>query len=503
MVMNPRTAYLNLPLPHEKNDLREDLPRLIAQANGFAAHAKTTDTALAARLAQAEAADVAIATFKAHSQITDTALAARLAQANAADEAIAALQERATATEQAQEQSLQTLSASLTAEADSREAACGAEAMAREAGDTAEATARAQALAAHDASLTAHDALIKRITVGSLSPVIGICCVENGGGSGLWFNIDANGQPVSPPRSYFDYHPTYNALRRVLVDGQIMEEHSKFIYKAFNIPSGPFAGKKGRLISLTKLDGFKPFPSFMKDGREIDKWYCGTFAGTNEGGTPVKIGSRPGKYPIVSLDFPTMRQYCQNRNVGGVTGFDMWDIYQVSEIQLLALIEAATTDTQAFYGRGRVDAGSAERVDATDVATASWRGHVGLWGNVWQMVNGLDLSSTGTVRIWRNDGSRQFVNTGFACPSGSASYIATLKTGSGAGYDFDDIFFPATVGGIDVATMPDGYWASGANNVLYLGALWHGGGLAGLFACNLIPPASYSAIDLGCRRAKR
>lgn len=71
------------------------------------------------------------------------------------------------------------------------------------------------ALAAHDANDSAHDALVKRITVGSLSPVIGLVCVEDGGGSGLWFNCDAAGQPVTPPKSYWDYHPTYNALRRV------------------------------------------------------------------------------------------------------------------------------------------------------------------------------------------------------------------------------------------------------------------------------------------------
>lgn len=50
---------------------------------------------------------------------------------------------------------------------------------------------------------------------------------------------------MSPPRSYFDYHPTYNALRRVLVDGQMMQEHHKFYYKAFEIASGPFAAVAG------------------------------------------------------------------------------------------------------------------------------------------------------------------------------------------------------------------------------------------------------------------
>jgi hypothetical protein len=131
---------------------------------------------------------------------------------------------------------------------------------------------------------------------GSLSPVIGICCVEDGGGSGLWFNIDAEGQPVSPPRSYFDYHPTYNALRRVLVDGQMMQEHHKFYYKAFEIASGPFAGRRGRCISPGQMDGFQPFPSFMKDGQDAT-WYAGR-SGTDEAAAPKSWVPGPARLPL-------------------------------------------------------------------------------------------------------------------------------------------------------------------------------------------------------------
>ena len=243
-MIDKKSEYLALPLPNEQNMLEDDCPRIRR----------------------------AFQTLDAHALATDAALAARLEQADAADDAIAVLQERATATEQAQAvadatmtaqgQSLQLLSTSLTAEAEAREAA-----------DDAEATARAEALAAHDASLTAHDALVKRITVGSLSPIIGICCVETGGGSGLWFNIDAEGQPVSPPRSYFDYHPTYNALRRVLVDGQVMQEHHKFYYKAFEIASGPFAGRRGRLICPGQQEGFPVFHGGRAGNRPLVLWH--------------------------------------------------------------------------------------------------------------------------------------------------------------------------------------------------------------------------------------
>ena len=487
-MIDAKTKHLALPLLNLKNDLREDCPRIKESFVMLDAHAEATDT----RLDEAEAG---VSRLEARAAQNEADVAAYGEQTDAA---LSGLGERATGLE-GRASELEDGVASLEARAQQDEA---------ELVRLDEDKATKAALAAHDANDAAHDALVKRITVGSLSPVIGLVCVEDGGGSGLWFNCDAAGQPVTPPKSYWDYHPTYNALRRVLVDNQVMVEHSKFYYRAFTIASGPFAGRTARVISPAQLDGFKPYPSFMSNGREVDHWYCGAFAGTNEGGSPIKIGSRPGKAPIVSLNFPTMQQYCANRNTGGVEGFRMWDYYQVGELQLLSMLESCTSDSQAAYGRGRVDTTSAANVDATDVATASWRGHVGLWGNVWQMVDGIDVTAAGKLRLFRNDGSRQWVETDFVCPAydgANVAYIQSFKTGAGNGWDFDDIFFPATTTtNAALATVPDGFWgrAGSAGNVLYLGA-WSGNGVsAGLCALNLNNVASYGDSSIGCRLAK-
>ena len=499
-MIDKKSEYLGLPLPNEQNMLEDDCPRIVEAFKKVDAHAKTADERLDSVENRASTAENGISALENRASALETAQASTEGTLQSHAASLSALAtEKADATALAAE-------VQARAEAVSGEASARSEAIASAV--ATEATAREEAFAEHDASLTAHDALVKRITVGSLSPVIGICCVEDGGGSGLWFNIDAEGQPVSPPRSYFDYHPTYNALRRVLVDGQMMQEHHKFYYKAFEIASGPFAGRRGRCISPGQMDGFKPFPSFMKDGQEIATWYCGTFQATDEGGSPKKLGSRPGKAPFVNVNFPTMQGYCRNRNVGGVDGFDMWNIYQAAEIQLLALIEAATPDSQAYYGRGRVDTTSAANVDATDVATATWRGHVGLWGNVWQMCAGLEISTSGTVKLWKNDGSREFVDTGFTCPAfdgSNAAYMTALKSGSGNGWDFDDIFFPATTStNASLGTIPDGFWgrSGSAGNVLYLGADWPVGVRAGLFACYLFDAASHAGTIFGCRLAR-
>ncbi len=360
----------------------------------------------------------------------------------------------------------------------------------------------------HDADPEAHAALFKSLSVGSASPVIGICCVEQGGGAGFWYNIDADGQPVSPTKSYFDHHPTYSAIRRVLIDGQVMQEHSKFYYKAFTIPSGPFAGKPGRLISPGQQDGFKVHPAFLHEGGETDHWWCGAYQATDEGADPNHanwrlMGSRPGKSPISNAWNPLLMYGYGRNEFNGVDGFGILEIYQLAELQLLMLIEAGTPDFQSFYGRGRVDTSSVALNNAADVATASWRGHVGLWGNVMQAIYGIELSSSNTIMILPNDGSRTLVNTGCTLPTSAGSYIASLDSRKGTGYDFNDIFLPGAVAAKASATIPDSFAASTAGSPCFIGGGANQGDDAGLFWMNFKLNKTGGGTYYGTRLAKR
>ena len=89
------------------------------------------------------------------------------------------------------------------------------------------------------------------------------------------------------------------------------------------------------------------------------------------------------------MDFPTARSEAYARNTGGVSGFRLWSYYDLAAIQMLASIEMGGLGMQSLIGQGRVSQSSAANVDASDVAQATWRGIVGLWGNVWQMVDGI------------------------------------------------------------------------------------------------------------------
>jgi hypothetical protein len=208
------------------------------------------------------------------------------------------------------------------------------------------------------------------------------------------------------------------------------------------------------------------------------------------------------------MDFPTARQRAYARNAGGVSGFRLWSVYDLSAIQMLATIEMGGLDMQSLIGQGRVSQSSAANVDAADVAQATWRGIVGLWGNVWQMVDGLKRNG-GTWWRWQynvpgntttSDFATGYVNTGRAALTSSGYPVTFDTTLLSAG-----IIVPATVDGTaSNGSTGDYFWSNTSTDdrVLYHGGSWGFGARAGLFCANAYyaPSAAYS--NVGARLAK-
>ncbi|MFV0423743.1 hypothetical protein [Oleidesulfovibrio sp.] len=477
ITVDDRSDFLELLLPHFANRLDKDMPRLRQTLEMLDAFAENINEALTA-------------------------------EGKTRSETAAAIQKELSAGDQAVLHALgeavQELNNSLEREIEQEAATRFATDQALEAALDAEKAEREQAAQTHDEDPSAHDALVRRITVGDISPVIGVCWLETGNCTGLWYNCDAEGQPVTPNKRYFDHHPVYSAMKRVLVDGQVMVENAPFWIKTMKPETGPFAGKLCKIISPGPADGFHPYPAFLSpSGDVLEKMYIGAYQGTGEANNMV--GSRPGKVPLVSLDFPTMQTRCTNRNTGGVEGFRMWDFYQYSALCLLFLIEHCTTESQSIMGRGYVDASGATYTD--DYRNTEWRGYVGLYGNVWQMCDGFRIATNGQIEMFKNDGSRAWVNTGKTCPAyngSAAQYAITTFDGEGAGFNFDDVFVPATQGDYTAGTFPDYFYGrnGSAGNVLYVGGQWNYASGAGLFCWYLYSPASHSATSIGCRLAK-
>lgn len=328
--------------------------------------------------------------------------------------------------------------------------------------------------------------------------IIGIVCTATGGGAGAWQRIDENFNAITTTAATFNNHPIYAGVVPQTIDGQAMIKLPKFYVKTGTVPSGPYAGKRYWMVSDQPVSGFSLHPAFMNAGAQIDQFWVGKYQGTNDGGT--KLGSVAGLTPLVSIDFPTMQARAAARNTGGVTGFSLWNIYQLSAIQTLALIEMGGADSQTLVGQGNVSGSSALAVDHATVAQASWRGIVGLWGNVWQMVDGLQTDASSRYKIWDKNGNKTYQTTSLTAPS--SGYPVTMATASGTDYDLATVFAAETTNSTaGNGTYGDYFWQS-ANCVAYHGGTWGRGAFAGLFSLNVSDAASYSPSAVGGRLAK-
>ena len=336
--------------------------------------------------------------------------------------------------------------------------------------------------------------------------IVGLVLVTPGGGAGTWQRIDENFAPKTTDAAFFNNHQTYSGIVQQTIDGQSMIKIPKFYFKAGVVPSGTYAGKAYWMISDQPAPGFSVHPAFIgAGGVELDQIWVGRYQASSSGG---KLQSVPGVSPRVSMDFPTARTEAYARNTGGVSGFRLWSYYDLGAIQMLASIEMGGLDMQSLIGQGRVNASSAANVDASDVAQATWRGIVGLWGNVWQMVDGIKRNGGNWWRWQYNvpgntttsDFATGYINTGRAALT-SGGYPVTFDTTLLAA----GIIVPATVDGTASNGSTGDYFYSSSSTddrIAYNGGTWGYGGDAGLFCLHVNNAPSGSSASVGCRLAK-
>ena len=160
-------------------------------------------------------------------------------------------------------------------------------------------------------------------------------------------------------------------------------------------------------------------------------------------------------------------------------------------------------DSQTKTGQGRVNASSAASVSATDVAQATYRGIVGLWGNVWQWMDGLKTVS-GVVNLWDQNGNKSWVSTKARQAAAGGIYPTTFMDGQGAGWDLEDVFLGDTGPTSNSnATAPDyQYMNSSGECFPIVGGYWNHAADAGLWIVDVYYAASYANSSVGARLAK-
>jgi len=329
--------------------------------------------------------------------------------------------------------------------------------------------------------------------------VVGIALISTGATSGSWARIDEDGNAKATDTAFFNAHPTYAGIVDQIIDSQAMVRVPAFYIKTGLVASGAYVGKKAIWVSDKKETGFELHPAFKTVGTDLAQYWVGKYQGTPDGAD--KLGSQPGHKPLVSINFPTMQARANARNTGGVTGFSLWNIYQLSALQMLALIELGNPDTQTLIGQGNSNSSAATNVDASPTSQASWRGIIGLWGNVWQMVDGLQTDTSRKYKIWDKQGNKTYITTNQVAPS-AGSYIVTMSEDEGVDYDLGLLFLPATMdASINNGTYADGM-LSHPNCVAYHGGDWSYGSICGLFCLGVYIAASHSYTYIGGRLAK-
>ncbi|MFJ4141406.1 hypothetical protein [Pseudomonas sp. NPDC089734] len=336
----------------------------------------------------------------------------------------------------------------------------------------------------------------KFTTKAAFANIVGIAMLTTGGGAGTWDRVDENGSTKVTDASFFSSHATYGAIQEQVVDSQNMVRIPAFYVKRGTIASGVNAGKKAVWISDQPATGFTLHPAFKNAGSDLTQFWVGKYQGVADGS---KLGSKPGATPLVNIDFPTMQSRANARNTSGVSGFALWSIYQLSAIQLLAMIEMGGSDSQALIGQGNVSTSSVLTVDSTLVAQATWRGIVGLWGNVWQMIDGIQTDASTRFVVWDRNGTKTYQTT---TRIAGTSYPVSMSEDAGTNYDLRDIFAPATGDSTPSnGSYGDYFWAS-ANCVAYYGGHYGAGSGAGLFCLFINNSAQTTNGTVGGRLAK-
>ena len=194
--------------------------------------------------------------------------------------------------------------------------------------------------------------------------IIGVC-LDNTGVNGVFYWIDSFGNKLDA----FDWtkHPTYRSISMATVDDArspvTLTKFPLFYVKtAVSGPVGTFsAGKKCWWISDIMETGFRPAACFKRTTAQdaSTKYviapfcYISTFLGhTETAGGVTCLGSKRGQTVATSLTKSEAKTYITRRNnaAAGISGFRMFDIWDLGALRILLLIAKADSNTQLMWG---------------------------------------------------------------------------------------------------------------------------------------------------------
>lgn len=298
-------------------------------------------------------------------------------------------------------------------------------------------------------------------------------------------------------------YPWSGIVRETLSTGDVMVKIPKFYFQRY---------REGNIehirIADKKTAGFELHPAFKHAGVEVDYIYVGAYK------TSSNNKSVSGASPQVSQTRATFRSNAKAKGAG----WSLWDVAVLSAIQMLMLVEFATNNMQSAIGRGYCDSNSAAistgscnsvanltgRPAGTDgKVDVVWRGIEGLWGNVWEWVDGVNWND-GTYYVcndpskYADDTATNYTALSFkGATNWSSSYITEEGLDTG---DNEHVMLPAAAGSGSESTYDcDACWSSTGWRVFRHGGNWNNGSRCGLFTAFLDDTSSYSNAYIGSR----
>ena len=396
--------------------------------------------------------------------------------------------------------------------------------------------------------------------------VIGVRRISDSGGAGSWTWIDENDNAVEVEDGYFRHHPSYQ-FEEVDLQGNDMVSIPKFYVKSdssgrYWISPTPREGfhvhpafmSKGKAIKfeVTETNGvvtdqasimIGKWQSWIDYGKmlspTVKMWSMPSWPESridalqarqrqawideHPDATPEEIDEEVAKILITEKQRVILRDvypsvnatYWENWHAAdawndhledgplNVVGFHMMNVWEWSALQWLALIEGKTTDVQSKFGMGHIDGSGLDTVDGDFNCTSNFHGIMGLWGNVWQWIQGVQTYYNGTIFVWDNIGNSVWKDTGKLAPLRSGDYELWSRgencgywkeriNASGYNYDTSDMFIPdvnSLVSDYARGSFSDGVWGRtrSASKDLYacaVGGSYDSGQWGGMFGWN-------------------
>ena len=296
--------------------------------------------------------------------------------------------------------------------------------------------------------------------------------------------------------------PWKGIIRETLDTGDVMVKIPKFYYKRYrdgNIEHIKIADKP--------VEGFTVHPAFNHGGVEKECVYVGAYK-TSSNNKSVS-GAAPQTTQTRSI-------FRTNAKAKG-SGWGLIDLSTLSAVQMLILVEFANNNSQATIGQGHggtaaINTGSCDSVpnltgrpSGTDGETdIVYRGIEGLWGNVWEIVDGVNWRGSefayyvsNTPSDYADDTDVSHKKLAYVGAKWSGSYIKEMGLDTEASH----LMLPKTASGGSASTYyPDATHSADLGWQIFThGGSWYDKTASGLFAASMSISSSTKDAAFGSR----